>query len=506
MVRPALEANRAEAISLPAPVGGWNARDNLAGMPPTDALQMDNMIPDVNKVKLRSGDAEYATGLSGNVESLITHISDSAEKFLAASDGNIYNVSSSGAVGAALEGSLANARWIWDNFGDVTLMVNGADSPRSYDGTSITTPSFTGSGLTTSNLNSVTQVRDRLWFTEKDKAWVWYGGIGSISGTLTKFDLSQIATGGHCVRVTDFSRDAGDGMNDFTVFIMSTGQVIIYSRDPAISFTLEGKYQTQPPIGKNCFIKQGGEVILITRGGYVPLSVVIQQGDQSKNFISDKIRDAVATDVNNAGANFGWQAIRSPDGKFLIFNVPKTTNSEYEQHLFNLFTGAWCRFKDRDARVFGVYNDTLYFGHSTKIYEADTGTTDVSNSSANINGTVQQAFTPLGDSGVKQVTLMKPALEAGGTATISFVVKADFDVSEVTAGLQTLNPSIQTWETIDTNWEDMEDNWDAGAGVISPTIVANALGDYVSIVAKADTADFFNWYSTALVFQRGGLI
>lgn len=479
-------------------------------MPPTDAIQMDNVIPDVNECRLRMGDGEYASGMSGNIETLITHISDSAEKFIGASDGNLYDISSSGAVGGTLATGFSAARWLWTNFNDKTILVQEGETPQSYDGSTVGSAGFSGSGLTVTNLNSVTQVRDRLWFTEKDKAHVWYGSIGAVTGTLTKFDLAQIATGGHCVRVASYSRDAGDGMDDFTVFVMSTGQVIVYERDPAISFTLAGKYQTQPPIGRRCTIQQGGELIIITRGGYVPLSVIIQQGDQSKNFISDKIREQIASDVSNYGANFGWEAIRTPDGKFLYFNIPLTTNDEYEQHVFNLFTGTWCRFKNRDARCFGVYNDTLYFGHSGKVYQADTGYIDASNSNANIVGTVQQAFTPLeskfGGSGLKHVTLMKPALEAGGTATVSFVVKADFDVTPVTSNLQTLSTSFVPWEAITTNWEDLTDNWDAAAGVITPTITANALGDYISVVAKVDTNELFNWYSTGLVFQRGGLI
>ena len=33
------------AIAIPAPVGGWNARDSLDAMPPTDAIKLVNWIP-----------------------------------------------------------------------------------------------------------------------------------------------------------------------------------------------------------------------------------------------------------------------------------------------------------------------------------------------------------------------------------------------------------------------------------------------------------------------------
>ena len=55
--------------SLPAPVGGWNARDALANMAPTDAVTLDNLFPGVSSVMLRGGYIRHATGISGHVSS-----------------------------------------------------------------------------------------------------------------------------------------------------------------------------------------------------------------------------------------------------------------------------------------------------------------------------------------------------------------------------------------------------------------------------------------------------
>jgi hypothetical protein len=38
-------SSRANVASLPAPVGGWNARDSLANMAPTDAVQLVKFFP-----------------------------------------------------------------------------------------------------------------------------------------------------------------------------------------------------------------------------------------------------------------------------------------------------------------------------------------------------------------------------------------------------------------------------------------------------------------------------
>lgn len=54
MLRPQrlVKKQNAEVQSVPAPVGGWNARDSLANMEITDAVQLENMFPTVNSVEI----------------------------------------------------------------------------------------------------------------------------------------------------------------------------------------------------------------------------------------------------------------------------------------------------------------------------------------------------------------------------------------------------------------------------------------------------------------------
>jgi len=47
--------NTAATASVPAPIGGWNARDSLANMSPTDAVQLVNWFPTPTDVTMRSG-------------------------------------------------------------------------------------------------------------------------------------------------------------------------------------------------------------------------------------------------------------------------------------------------------------------------------------------------------------------------------------------------------------------------------------------------------------------
>ena len=91
----------ANVVSLPAPVGGWNARDSLANMAPTDAVTLENYFPSVSNVNLRGGYERYATGLPDDVETLMTYSGATTDKLFAISDGEVYDVTAGGAVGAA---------------------------------------------------------------------------------------------------------------------------------------------------------------------------------------------------------------------------------------------------------------------------------------------------------------------------------------------------------------------------------------------------------------------
>jgi hypothetical protein len=77
MRKPLLDNRRlqqtAQIFSLPSPTGGWNAKDNLAAMPPLDAVKMINFFPENDGVTLRKGDVLFAEGMSGAVEFLFEY-------------------------------------------------------------------------------------------------------------------------------------------------------------------------------------------------------------------------------------------------------------------------------------------------------------------------------------------------------------------------------------------------------------------------------------------------
>jgi hypothetical protein len=176
--RRAAQGQRAQTVNLPAPIGGWNARDSLAQMQPEDAVSLTNWFPTTSDVMGRQGYIQWATGLPGQVNTIMPYTpSSGSAKLFAASVSGIYDVTSGGVVGAPVVSGLTNDKWSYTNFstsaGPFLGCVNGADGYRVYNGTtwqsvtSVSAPiSITGVDPTT--LSFITSFVSRVWFIQKN--------------------------------------------------------------------------------------------------------------------------------------------------------------------------------------------------------------------------------------------------------------------------------------------------------------------------------------------------
>jgi len=144
--------------TIPAPIGGLNAKDGIATMPPTDAVALTNWFPTPSTVNLRNGSASYATGLTGNVETLAQYGGTGGNKLFAAANYGLYDISAAGSVGAPLLSGLSLNRWQSVNFGSTAangqflFLANGADAPAYYDGSTWAQVASTSTAQTISNL------------------------------------------------------------------------------------------------------------------------------------------------------------------------------------------------------------------------------------------------------------------------------------------------------------------------------------------------------------------
>lgn len=425
---------RIKGVSVPPPVGGLNARDELANMDARDALILTNYFPGTSSVDLRSGFSEHATGVTGTIGALLEWRGPASAKFFAANASAIYEVTSAGAVGSADVSSLNSSDWssvmMTTSGGNYLIIANGADSVRSYSGAAWATPAITVA--TSSTFNHVWMHKRRLWFVEEDSTSVWYLPVDSIAGAAAELDVGPLLSlGGKVISGASWTLDGGAGLDDYMAIISSAGQVVVYQgTDPSSSSTwaLVGVFRVAPPISKRCFVNVGGDVAILTIDGIVSLqgSLALDRTAQSRASVTDKINLLFAEAARDYSANNGWHMLTYPKGGYLLVNVPTSATTSF-QYVMSSETGAWCKFTGQNANAWSRFNEDLYFALGGTVYKADTGTDD---NGAAISGDIKTAFNYFGDRGrQKQFHMIRPIITA--TGSVNPAIQLNFDYEDV---------------------------------------------------------------------------
>lgn len=497
-------AGTGRPVSITSPITGWNARDALDQMAPTDAILLDNFFPRQSYVELRRGYSSHATGMgsSNNVETLAAYRS-ATDKLFAAAGGSIYDVTSSGAVGAAVSTGHSVNRWQTILYSGSLLWFNGTDTARNYNGSTWANATYTGTGLTATDLIAGMAFKDRLHLIEKDTMSFWYGGVGNITGALTEFDLSNIfQKGGTLLAVASWTRDGGNGADDYAVYVSSEGEVLVYQGSnpgDASDWSLVGRFNIARPIGRRCLMNYAGDVVAITEDGFLPFSSTLGLDTvSSSNAISDKISGAVKIAARNRFTEFGWECLLYSKGGYILFNIPNG-GSAFHQYVVNTRTGAWCRFRNQDAFCWETCGGNLYFGGAGGIvYQADTGTSD--NGSA-IFGDGKSAFSAYGAPGVlKRLNLARPILSSEGDLPIAFTVDTNFQDSPGVYTPSTVSGTGTAWDSGDWDTSD----WAADTVPIIEWRTIGAIGQTAAFrVRTQTTAQNVRWHTTDIILETG---
>lgn len=506
---------RSKTTSIPAPVGGWNARDPEADMDPRDALDLINWFPGTGDVKLRKGWTEHVTGIVDEVETLMPYNSPNGTQSLFCAAGEaFYDVTSSGSVGAAVQTGLSNAQWRSVNFtntsGDSYLCCfNGVDSPRYWNGTNwititgVSTPAITA--VTPSNLDSPWVHKRRMWLIEEGTLSVWYLPVDSVGGAATEFPLYGLfKRGGYIVSGGTWTVDGGDGVDDLWVVVTSEGEIAVYQgTEPssANTWALVGVYRTGEPIGKNCLLKYTGDMLVLTKTGILPLSRALQSAQIDPSIaITDKISGAIAEAVRSYATTYGWQMEFYPAGNMLILNVPVTVGQE--QYVMNSLTGAWGRFTGIEGNCWAILNGEPYFGGEGFVGQFWDSNADNDN---NITGDIQQAYSYFKNRGAQKIwSMLRCIFRANGAPSVLASLNPDFQRGDPSAALSFTPISGSLWGT--SVWG--TSLWSASSGVVlkdwqGAGVIGNCAGLRLTCTAKGLDVSF---QATDYVYEEGGVI
>lgn len=370
-----------QVTSFPSATLGWVANSNLATPTPGGAAMLENMFPTATRVVLRRGCQGYADLNSPDtIRSLFSYVAGTQANLFAATASAIYDITTVGSdlhpvPSSPAVASLSGGEWSVIQFGTpggiYLRAVNGADTPLVYDGLSwTTTPPITfppGETLSPSALLFVWAFKRRLFFIQSNSLDVWYLPVDSIGGELTKLPLGGVfSRGGSLLFGATWSLDTGSGLSEQCVFVTTEGEVAVYQGDnpsDASAWSKVGVYRIGRPLGPKAVIHAGGDLVVATDIGFIPLSQALQKDYAvlAPSAVSAQIEtawnDAVA---KRSGA--AWSCTVWSNNQMVVVAPPTINAQPPEMYVANARTGAWAKFTGWNGASLEVFKGRLFFG------------------------------------------------------------------------------------------------------------------------------------------------
>lgn len=459
--------------TLPAPLGGLNAYDSIAGMPEMDAITLVNLLPQAYGAYLRRGHQKHATGLGGDVQTVFPFSgSDGIERLYAFANGKMFNITTAGVAPAPSLSGLTNNVWQTSLFansaGTHGLAFNGSDDgiwvnvalgiQRLILGDGVA--NATWKNVDPKNLIDVTIHQRRVWAVQKDTTYGWYLPVDQVYGIASKFDFGPLfKRGGYLQSLTTWTVDTGTGPDDSLVATSSNGEVAVYKGvDPATagSWQLQGVYYMGAPVtGRRFSTKVAGDVYFATAQGMISLNAMITSSTTTppENSVqSQKVQQPLSEAASSLVGIFGWQTYYCAPFHMVFINIPSVTSAGNTQFVTNTINNAWCQFAGYDASHWATYAGLPYFGCSDgNVYKAWFGHVD----GAELNGTggtdvvgyVQQAYSYLGAPGIqKQIGMYRPTFLVAADVVYGSAVAYDFAFKTASIGLSPPPQGSSRWD------------------------------------------------------------
>lgn len=362
-------------------------------------------------------------------------------------------------------------------------------------------------GVNSNKFIHVNLFKNRLYFTEEGSMRVWYLPVNSIAGEARPLEFGGIArNGGFIQGMATWTIDAGQGADDYAVFVTNMGEVIVYNGtdpDSADTWALKGVWQLGFVFARRCFYKFSGDILLLTQDGLVPLASALQSSrlDPRVN-LTDKIYYAISQAATYYSSNFGWQIAYYASENMLLINVPFSTGSQ--QFVMNTISKAWANFTDISSQCWELSNDQMYFGSTGYVGHFWNAYSDDGN---NINAEVQQAYSYFDARGqLKRFTMVRPIFQTdNGIPGVLVGINVDFDTQNNlgSVSFNAQNAAIGSWDN--AIWD--ESQWGGTLSITKSWQGVTGIGYSGGIAMKiASQGIDVHWASTDYVMERGGVL
>lgn len=537
-----------------APINGLNIRDPLANMQSRYALVLDNFFPRASDLQLRKGYVLYSScydidhkdrppfvrllsyAPATSTGNCLFAVSD--EGFIKLDTNKhttpILKIDSPATNGLWQSVNFSNAAddWLWCCCGD------GVNKARVYDGTKWTILDDTSTPALDYSTEwvDVCSFKRRLWMARRNSDVLYYLDVLAIAGTEKDKTLYSLPLGslwnrgGSIIKIMNLTLDSGSGADDYLCIFSTEGQVAVYKGSNPNNdndWGMVGIYDIPKPLSANCFIKYGGDIILMTENGLLAFSEMFQTIEIKHSIMSsaiihnawleavDRLR-LVGKDKGLTLQQIGQYCSLCLYGEqnMLIcsFLHDITTDEDtgepryiYIQYVLNTESRAWCRFKDLHMSAFTNHRDSVYCISSRYFYKFWEGYTD---NKILITAIMKTAyFFPSGRGTNSRITLIRPTFQTQ-VVNVRYSLVIDSDYKE----LQRLKtPKVITNMRPLGIWD--EALWDEAYWVGEPrvsqdwTTISHYIGKAMSLRLKiASRGQEVLLVGFDLITQSGGMI
>jgi hypothetical protein len=474
--------------SFPTLIRGWIANEALSDPQPGGAALLENWFPTATELRMRAGNQLFGTigDGSGPVVSLFSYVTGTIKRMFGATAASIFDVTTvldPLVSPAPAFGSFTSGNWSVVQFataGGVFLRgVNGADTPFVFDGSGFSsTPAITGADPT--KLLFVWAYKRRLFFIQKDTLDVWYLPVDQIGGAAVRMPLGAVFNrGGSLMFGGSWSLDSGAGLSEQCVFMTTEGEVAVYAGDDpssADSWKKVGVYRIGKPLGPKAVMRAGGDLVIATDIGFVPLSQAIQRdvAALSPAAVSYPIETAWNERVAQRGT-LPWHCEVWPTRQMVMIALPAAADARAEMLIANARTGAWTLYTGWQGTCLCGFGDRMFYGSTAgRIIEAEIGGKDVGqpgHSAIPYTAHAVPLFEGLRATGMaKEAGLARAVLRTSGEVLPRMSAHADYQIElpvspdapmDVTAsvwglgvwdtslwGGQQVKTTVQDWESV----------------------------------------------------------
>lgn len=377
---------------IPAPRGGINTRDAIYDQQYiSDAVQLDNMIVRAVGPTLPNGYQRWATGLAGNVGTLMPYNPGSSgvqKIFSLTQSHNLYDCTTrmdtttlpplTATLGVGSDAGMASYCQFTGIAANYLAFVYRGDGYYTYDTTGgLVNRTAAVTGFNTALASFVSTWKRRIMFVEYGTTKIWYLPVDAISGAATQFDFgSLLAHGGSVVAFANWTYDGGNGIDDHLVIFGSSGDVLVYSgTNIATDAVLHGQwFAGAPPSGTRFFTQFGGDVKFVTEFGIQEISVLTSQRQSPASVMlsSNKQQQKIAQEVSASPTAQNWEMHLHGQQELLVIVTP---NAYW--HVNNITLGGFSRLTWTPSKTAAIGPDGYLFASSgTNVYRMFSGDTD----------------------------------------------------------------------------------------------------------------------------------